>query len=192
MNPRYPLVLVALLVLVAVPFAAFADSDAVNRQKQSMLGAGIKFSTDKPFFRGDSLDTRNSEKVVKATEGNPMDGGMLTGSLFGGDKDVEYRYRYEYPYDDSTVLFDKSAFAVLCEECKAKAVLNACPECKGKSFAELCDKCKAGAILDACDADRAKIRAGSKSGDASAKAVKPVKSAKKAGRSSKKAAKSGN
>lgn len=148
----------AALLLASLPAApAAAQTEELTTQRQSFLGAGVRFSADKPSFRGRATDTRESAKVKKATEKDPMAGGLLTGALSGGEGNVEYRYRYEYPYDASTVLFDGSAVGVLCEKCKAQAVLECCDACEGKPFKALCDKCKARAILNACDADRAKI-----------------------------------
>lgn len=181
MTVRILLASALLFSLLAVPPApAGAQTDELNRQRQSFLGAGVRFSADKPSFRGRATETRESEKVKKATEGDPMAGGLLTSHLGGLGGDVEYRYRYEYPYEENTVLFDGSAVGVLCESCKAKAVLDACGDCEGKSFAKLCDKCKARAILNACDEDRAKI---------SSVGAKEKKTAKADGRKKKRAAK---
>ena len=167
----------ALLITASLCAPAFADPQEITDQRSSFLGAGVRFSADKPGFRGQARDIRESERVKKATAVDPMEGGLITKQLMGMGGDVEYRYRYEYPYDDGSVLFESGSVGLLCEKCKAKAVLQSCEACEGKPFAKLCDKCKAKAILEACDDCRAKIKGAPKKKAADAK--KPSHGSKK-------------
>lgn len=179
----------ALLLSALLSAPALADPQEITDQRSSFLGAGVRFSADKPGFRANARESRESERVKKATEVDPMAGGLITKHLTGLGGDVEYRYRYEYPYDEGTVLFDGDAAGLLCERCKANAVLNACENCEGRPFHKLCDKCKARAILDACDACRAKIKGAPKKkaekkpgrSEAKRRAAKKAAAAKKAG-----------
>lgn len=151
----------------ATPLAA--NDDDLNEQRKSMLGAGVRFSSDKPSFRGRAEATRKSEKVDKEMKKDPLDGGVITGQinqLLSGGGQTRYRYKYSQYYPERPMF--KDADIILCEKCKARAVLDACAACEGRSFIDLCDKCKARAILNACESCQARIRASKDAAEAPA------------------------
>ncbi|HBC76219.1 MAG: hypothetical protein A2008_03105 [Candidatus Wallbacteria bacterium GWC2_49_35] len=137
-------VIFAILLTVS---AAFAQDD-MQEAKASFMGAGVKFKMDKPSMKARNLESANTAQVKEAREFRNMDKGLLSGMFNGGDGDgVRSR-----PIKDTKII---------CEVCKAKAVVNAsenCEFCKGKAYADLCDKCIAWSILNACDECKAKIR----------------------------------
>ncbi len=139
------IVFFAVLLTVSVAYA----QDDMQEAKASFLGAGVKFKMDRPSMKARNLESSNSEQVKEAKEFKHMDNGLLSGA-FGGNGGAEgVRSR---PIKDTKIL---------CEVCKAKAVLYSnenCEFCKGKSYADLCDKCIAWSILNACDECKARIR----------------------------------
>ncbi len=142
--------IIAVSVVLAIfltVFAAYAQDD-MQEAKASFLGAGVKFKMDRPSMKARNLDSANSEQVKEAKDFRHMDNGLLSGA-FGGGSGEGVRSR---PIKDTKIV---------CEVCKAKAVLNAsenCEFCKGKSYADLCDKCIAWSILNSCEDCKAKIR----------------------------------
>jgi hypothetical protein len=127
-------------------FAAYAQDD-MQEAKASFLGAGVKFKMDRPSMKARNLESANSEQVKEAKDFRHMDNGLLSGAFGGGSEGVRSR-----PIKDTKIV---------CEVCKAKAVLNAsenCDFCKGKSYADLCDKCIAWSILNSCEKCKANIR----------------------------------
>ncbi len=142
--------IIAVSVVFAIfltAFAAYAQDD-MQEAKASFLGAGVKFKMDRPSMKARNLDSANSEQVKEAKDFRNMDNGLLSGA-FGGGNGEGVRSR---PIKDTKIV---------CEVCKAKAVLNAsenCEFCKGKSYADLCDKCIAWSILNSCEECKAKIR----------------------------------
>lgn len=142
--------IVAVSVVFAMFLTAFAAcaQDDMQEAKASFLGAGVKFKMDRPSMKARNLESANSEQVKEAKEFKHMDNGLLSGA-FGGGSGEGVRSR---PIKDTKIV---------CEVCKAKAVLNAsenCEFCKGKSYADLCDKCIAWSILNSCEECKAKIR----------------------------------
>lgn len=142
--------IVALGVIIAISLtaaAAFAQDD-MQEAKASFLGAGVKFKMDRPSMKARNLESANSDQVKQALEYKGMDNGLLSGAFNGGSGEgVRSR-----PIKDTKIV---------CEVCKAKAVVNAsenCEFCKGKSYADLCDKCIAWSILNSCDECKTKIR----------------------------------
>ena len=137
-------VIFAILLTVS---AAFAQDD-MQEAKASFMGAGVKFKMDRPSMKARNLESANTAQIKEAREFRNMDKGLLSGMFNGGDGDgVRSR-----PIKDTKII---------CEVCKAKAVVNAsenCEFCKGKAYADLCDKCIAWSILNACDECKAKIR----------------------------------
>lgn len=141
--------IIAVSVVLAIfltVFAAYAQDD-MQEAKASFLGAGVKFKMDRPSMKARNLDSANTEQVKEAKEFRNMDNGLLNNAFGGGSEGVRSR-----PIKDTKIV---------CEVCKAKAVLNAsenCEFCKGKSYADLCDKCIAWSILNSCEECKANIR----------------------------------
>jgi len=140
--------------VVMITIAAFAlmisaslllAQDDMQEAKASLLGAGVKFNMDKPSMRARNQSSQEDNK--EAIKYDSMKGGLLDG-VFGGEGGQGIRTR---PIKDTKLL---------CEVCKAKAVLHSsesCEYCKGQSYANLCDKCIAWSILNSCDECKAKI-----------------------------------
>jgi hypothetical protein len=166
-NITLKIIILFACVMLVLPLLSVENACAIDDyelQKHSMLGAGVRYSSDKPSFKGRAKSTKKTKKVVEATKEDPMDGGLITKNMFGNVNNTTksgYHYKYKNKYH-SPVLFSNKSTDILCPECRARAVLDACKMCKGKSFEELCDKCKARAILNACDKCKAKIREGLK------------------------------
>lgn len=149
-------IIIALILTVS---AAFAQDD-MQEAKASFMGAGVKFKMDRPSMKARNLESAGSDQVKEAREFRNMDNGLLSG-MFNGDG--EGRGVRSRPIKDTKII---------CEVCKAKAVVHAsenCEFCKGKAYADLCDKCIAWSILNACDACKEKIR-----GKAGKKEEKPA------------------
>lgn len=137
-------VIFAVLLTVS---AAFAQDD-MQEAKASFMGAGVKFKMDRPSMKARNLESANTDQIKEAREFRNMDNGLL-GGMFNGGGSEGVRSR---PIKDTKIV---------CEVCKAKAVVNAsenCEFCKGKAYADLCDKCIAWSILNSCDECKAKIR----------------------------------
>lgn len=176
-------VIVFCLGLFPVMDFAMANDDELNEQRKSMLGDGIRFSSDKPSFRGRNLDTKSSKKIRKALDKDPLAGGAVTGQInemISGGSSTRYRYNYSQYYPQRPMFKDTDI--VLCEKCKARAVLDACTACEDHGFMDLCDKCKARSILNACDKCQDGIRtskaAADKETDAAKADPKPAKKSK--------------
>lgn len=138
-------VIFAILLTVS---AAFAQDD-MQEAKASFMGAGVKFKMDRPSMKARNLESANTDQIKEAREFRNMDNGLLSG-MFNGDG--EGRGVRSRPIKDTKIV---------CEVCKAKAVVNAsenCEFCKGKAYADLCDKCIAWSILNSCDECKTKIR----------------------------------
>lgn len=128
--------------------------DDLQDVKASFLGAGVKFNMDKPSMKARNLENVNSEQMQKALNYKNMEGGLLS-NIINNDNDSSNRSSDEgirtKPIKDTKLI---------CEVCKAKAVLYAnenCEFCKGKPYSELCDRCIAWSILNACDECKQKI-----------------------------------
>lgn len=138
-------------VLLMAPNAAFSQDD-MQDAKASFFGAGVKFNMDKPSTRARNLESQQSETVKEATTYKNMEGGLINEVLDNklGTSGNTGGMRSK-PIKDTKLL---------CEVCKAKAVIHSnenCEYCKGRAYAELCDKCIAASILSACDECKAKI-----------------------------------
>lgn len=138
-------------VLFMAPNAAFSQDD-MQDAKASFFGAGVKFNMDKPSTRARNLESQQSDTVKEATNYKNMEGGLFNEVLdrSNGNSNSSAGMRSK-PIKDTKLL---------CEVCKAKAVIYSnenCEYCKGKSYADLCDKCIAASILNACDECKARI-----------------------------------
>ena len=149
--------IVALIALFGVfAFNNFAMAqDDMQEAKASFFGAGVKYQMDKPSFRVRATENTESGKVKEAINYDVMKGGLLNEALYGpedGQTGTPLRAGGKRRGVKDTTL--------LCETCKAKAIIHSsenCEYCKGKAYGELCDKCIAWSILNACDDCRMKI-----------------------------------
>lgn len=145
--------------VVLITIAAFAITisagilmaqDDLQEAKSSFLGAGVKFNMDKPSMRATNQSSREDKK--EAYNYDSMKSGLLNDVIGGGEggngRGQGIRSK---PIKDTKLL---------CEVCKAKAVIHAnesCEYCKGQPYASLCDKCIAWSILNSCDECKGKI-----------------------------------
>jgi len=151
---KTPVTILAFIItaLFIFPNAAFSQDD-MQDAKASFFGAGMKVNMDKPSTRARNLESQDSETVKDVTNYKNMDGGLINEVLDNklGTSSGSTSGMRSKPIKDTKLL---------CEVCKAKAVIYSnenCEYCKGKSYAELCDKCIAASILNACEECKARI-----------------------------------
>lgn len=152
--------LIALFGIFAFNNFAIAQDD-MQEAKASFFGAGVKFKMDKPSYRVRATDNMEDAKVKEAVNYDVMKGGLLNEALYG----PEETGKTGTPLRAGGKRRGVKDTTLLCETCKAKAVVHAsenCEYCKGKPYSELCDKCIAWSILNACEDCRQKITGAAK------------------------------
>jgi len=143
-------IITVIFAVLAITTDAMAQDD-MQEAKASFLGAGVKFRMDRPSMKARNLESMKSAEVKEALDYKNMDDGLLSSAFNGGRSGSGEGVRSR-PIKDAKII---------CEVCKAKAVVNAsenCEFCKNKPYADLCDKCIAWSILNSCDECKKNIR----------------------------------